>query len=75
SISRDPEVFPDPEALRHQRWLDNQGRVRDDLTPFIYGFGRRICPGLHVANRSLFITTALIFWAFQLSLDPTKPLD
>ncbi|KAG2100171.1 cytochrome P450 [Suillus discolor] len=75
AISRDPEVYPEPEAFKPQRWIDDQGRLRDDLTFFVYGFGRRVCPGLHVANRSLFINLLLILWAFQLSLDPTKPQD
>ncbi|KAG2137958.1 cytochrome P450 [Suillus clintonianus] len=75
AISRDPEVYPEPEAFKPQRWINDQGRLRDDLTFFVYGFGRRICPAQHVANRSVFINTLLILWAFQLNLDPTKPLD
>ncbi|KAG2067029.1 cytochrome P450 [Suillus decipiens] len=75
AISRDPEVYPEPDAFKPQRWIDDQGRLRDDLTFFVYGFGRRICPGLHIANRSVFINSLLILWAFELSLDPTKPQD
>ncbi|KAG1880378.1 cytochrome P450 [Suillus tomentosus] len=41
SISRDPEVYPEPDAFKPQRWIDDQGRLRDDLTLFVYGFGRR----------------------------------
>ncbi|KIK44576.1 hypothetical protein CY34DRAFT_10983 [Suillus luteus UH-Slu-Lm8-n1] len=75
AISRDPEVYPEPNAFKPQRWIDDQGRLRDDLSFFVFGFGRRVCPGLHVANRSVFINSVLILWAFQLSLDPTKPKD
>ncbi|KAG2066094.1 cytochrome P450 [Suillus decipiens] len=75
AISRDAEVYPDPDAFKPQRWINDQGRLRDDLTFFVYGFGRRICPGLHLANRSVWINTALVLWAFQLTLDPTKPVD
>ncbi|KAG0696579.1 cytochrome P450 [Suillus ampliporus] len=75
AISRDPEVYPEPHAFKPQRWIDGQGRLRDDLKSFVFGFGRRVCPGLHVANRSVFINTLLILWAFRLTLDPTKPLD
>jgi cytochrome P450 len=75
SISRDPDVYPEPEAFKPQRWIDNQYRLRDDLKFFVYGFGRRVCPGQHVANRSVFINSLLTMWAFQLTLDPTKPLD
>ncbi|KAG1735462.1 cytochrome P450 [Suillus occidentalis] len=75
AISRDPEVYPEPDAFKPQRWIDDEGRLRNDLAFFVYGFGRRVCPGQHVANRSVFINSALILWAFQLSLDHTKPQD
>lgn len=38
-------------------------------------FYNRICPGQHVANRSIFINAALILWAFRLSEDPKAPID
>ncbi|KAG1748504.1 cytochrome P450 [Suillus paluster] len=74
-ISRDPEVFPEPDAFKPERWIDDRGRVRDDLKFFVFGFGRRVCPGQHVATRSVFINSLLILWAFRLNLNPTKPLD
>ncbi|KAG0700991.1 cytochrome P450 [Suillus ampliporus] len=75
AISRDPEAYPEPDAFKPQRWINAEGRPRDDLRNFIYGFGRRVCPGQHVANGSTFINALLILWAFRLTLDPTKPLD
>ncbi|OJA12679.1 hypothetical protein AZE42_10985 [Rhizopogon vesiculosus] len=75
AISRDPDVFPEPHTFKPQRWIDDQGRLREDIKFFVYGFGRRVCPGQHVANRSIFINSLLILWAFQLTLDPTEPLD
>lgn len=30
-----------------------------------FGAGRRICPGSHVADRTLFITMARLIWAFD----------
>ncbi|KAG2137440.1 cytochrome P450 [Suillus bovinus] len=75
AISRDSEVYPDPDVFKPQRWINDQGGLRDDLTFFIYGFGRRVCPSIHLANRSVWINSALLFWAFQLTLDPTKPLN
>ncbi|KAG0695264.1 cytochrome P450 [Suillus ampliporus] len=75
AISRDPEVYPEPHAFKPQRWIDGQGCLRDDIKFFLYGFGRRVCPGQYVANKSIFITSLLILWAFRLTLDPTKPLD
>jgi len=34
-----------------------------------------VCPGQHVANRSIFINTALILWAFRLSENPAAKID
>ncbi|KAJ7770565.1 cytochrome P450 [Mycena metata] len=76
SIVRDPEVFPDPERFDPQRWITPDGTaIREDLRVFQFGFGRRVCPGSHVANKSLFINTALLLWAFRISQDPNKPID
>jgi len=30
---------------------------------------------MHVANRSLFINAALLLWAFNISEDPSEPID
>ena len=35
----------------------------------------RICPGQHVANRSIFVNAALILSVFRLSEDPETPID
>ncbi|KAG1795220.1 cytochrome P450, partial [Suillus variegatus] len=51
SISRDPDIFPEPNAFRPERWTNDQGCLRDDLKFFVFGFGRRVCPGQHVATR------------------------
>ncbi|KAG1764164.1 cytochrome P450 [Suillus placidus] len=75
AIANDPEVFPDPHGFNPQRWIDDAGRVRDDLRSFAFGFGRRVCPGRHVAKRSVFINTALILWAFRLSENPAAKID
>ena len=31
-----------------------------------YGSGRRICPGIHLAERNLFIAIAKLLWAFDM---------
>lgn len=35
-----------------------------------YGSGRRICPGIHLAERNLFLGIAKLIWAF--SIEPAR---
>jgi len=75
AISRDPVAFPDPETFNPGRWLTEDGRIRTDMHFYTFGFGRRVCPGQHVANRSLYINLALLFWSFRILQRPEAPID
>jgi cytochrome P450 len=75
AISRDPIVYPNPDRFDPERWLNSEGKIRDDLKFPSYGFGRRICPGRHIADRSIFINTALLLWSFKITQDPEDPID
>jgi len=45
---------------------------RNILTLTSKSQGRRICPGLHVADASLIIAMSRILWAFDVKPDPTE---
>ena len=68
SISRDPELFgPDPVSFRPDRFLVSDAHPRIRHFDLAFGFGRRICPGQHVAEQAVFLCVAryvicLIFW-------------
>ncbi|KAL8293231.1 hypothetical protein RQP46_000925 [Phenoliferia psychrophenolica] len=71
SISRDPAVFPDPDEFRPERWLVDglvERGLRTDINHVGFGFGRRICAGKNLADRSLFINCSLLLWAFDFAL-------
>ena len=58
-------MFPSPEDFRPERFLETDDpRLKDFELPF--GFGRRICVGMHLAQNSLFIAVARILWAFDI---------
>lgn len=74
AIHRDPALYPGPEEFKPDRWLSSDyPTYREPLTQYpniqnysSFGFGRRICPGMHIAERSLYILIARIAWACDL---------
>lgn len=76
----DPERSPDPRVF-------NPGRFKGDLNSlyqstvgaaktrdnYLFGSGRRLCQGIHIAERSLFLGISRFLWAFNFS--PAKGVD
>ncbi|KAJ4859490.1 cytochrome p450 domain-containing protein [Trichoderma breve] len=75
AIHRDVEQYPDPESFNPQRWLDPKyPTYRELLTqyPNLVNYtcsesGRRICPGQHIAELSVFPGIAMIAWGCNIS--------
>jgi cytochrome P450 len=75
AIHRDPGLWPNPDAFDPSRYLNHSASASDYINAsdpttrdhFSYGAGRRVCPGVHVAERSLFINIARVLWGFKLS--------
>ncbi|KAI9170623.1 Multifunctional cytochrome P450 monooxygenase af510 [Paramyrothecium foliicola] len=75
-LLHDPEVFKDPEAFDPTRYISP--RNEPDPTDYCFGFGRRICPGRHVADASVFLSVAQLLCCFNLdkALDGNgKPIE
>ncbi|KAH9976278.1 cytochrome P450, partial [Lactifluus volemus] len=55
AILHDPEIYPDPEVFSPERFLNQDGSLRDDpMVSLAFGAGKRICSGRHfVMQRSL----------------------
>ena len=61
---RDERIFPEPDQFIPTRYLNaDRGSVNNDLpydpSKFVFGFGRRICPGKELADASIFLTVAM----------------
>ncbi|PIA24894.1 hypothetical protein AQUCO_15200001v1 [Aquilegia coerulea] len=77
TMGRDPNVWENPTAFEPERFLNSNTdfKGRDfELIPF--GAGRRICPGLPLAYRMVYLMLASLLHAFNWKLeDGLKPED
>ena len=68
AILHNPETYPDPEEFKPERFLNEDGTVHDDPTPALaFGIGKRICPGRHFVDATLFIVASSVLSAFDVS--------
>ncbi|KAI0767331.1 hypothetical protein C8Q74DRAFT_1370137 [Fomes fomentarius] len=42
---------------------------------WMFGAGRRICPGLALAEREIFLAVSHLLWAFKIEELPDEPID
>ncbi|KAH6647035.1 cytochrome P450 [Truncatella angustata] len=82
ALNMDPETWPDPRRFDPLRFKDearSEYEVATSSDPasrrhnYVFGAGRRLCQGIHIAERSLFLAMACLLWAFDISTpDPSK---
>ncbi|CAD6584621.1 MAG: hypothetical protein CYPHOPRED_002764, partial [Cyphobasidiales sp. Tagirdzhanova-0007] len=64
-----PDIYPDPQTFKPERFITSentlQGVPGSERGHFGFGFGRRICPGLYIGERSIFIIFTRLLWAFN----------
>ena len=85
AIQHDPIRHSDPDNFVPERYAHDHGNTMQSINAkdvrdrdhFAFGAGRRICPGYHVAERSLAVAIMRILWAFEIlpSKDAVLPLD
>ncbi|KAI0633841.1 cytochrome P450 [Trametes polyzona] len=73
AFSRDSKNYQDADAFVPERFLKDGTHNPDVLDPmaFVFGYGRRICPGIPLAEASLFALISTILHTFTIS----APLD
>ncbi|KAF8192970.1 cytochrome P450 [Pholiota molesta] len=70
-IFHDPELYDNPDVFNPERYLLTENGTKpgvdgSDLRPNLaFGCGRRICPGIHLAQNSININTMRLLWAFS----------
>ncbi|KIK95878.1 hypothetical protein PAXRUDRAFT_139741 [Paxillus rubicundulus Ve08.2h10] len=66
AIAHNEVKYPNPTAFLPERFLQSDGTLNDDNLPWIFGFGRRICPGRHLADASLWCAMVSILAVFTI---------
>ena len=77
SIGRDPEQFPAPDSFNPKRWLESEyPTYQEPLSKYPtitnysqFGYGRRVCTGMGVAEADLFVGIGSMAWMFSMSAD------
>lgn len=63
-FTRDPAVYHDPEIFMPERYLAPLDEP--DPAGFVFGFGRRICPGRRLAESTIFLAVAKVLATFEI---------
>ncbi|KAI0674497.1 CyP450 monooxygenase [Trametes maxima] len=73
AYARDENRYPNPREFLPERFLKDGKLNPDVLDPgeFAFGYGRRVCPGRHFAEASLFLIVSSVLH----TLSVTAPLD
>ncbi|EIW62160.1 cytochrome P450 [Trametes versicolor FP-101664 SS1] len=82
NMTRNPDVFPDPESFNPERYMEEMDAATAtarDPRNFVFGFGRRRCPGSHLIDSSFWIVLASMLATFDIAkeADPStgQPLE
>ncbi|EMD36507.1 hypothetical protein CERSUDRAFT_115561 [Gelatoporia subvermispora B] len=69
NMLHDEALFPDANAFRPERYMEPADELttkRRDPRNYVFGFGRRRCPGSHLIEQSLWIVMASMLSAFDI---------
>uniref|UniRef100_A0A0W0F3U8 Cytochrome P450 n=1 Tax=Moniliophthora roreri TaxID=221103 RepID=A0A0W0F3U8_MONRR len=65
AITRDTDSYPEPESFIPERFLKEDGTLKDDDMSIVFGLGRRICPGRHVAKATSWLAMVSLLAVFD----------
>ncbi|KAJ7032490.1 cytochrome P450 [Mycena alexandri] len=67
AMTRDESIYPEPDRFNPDRFFTAEGGLNDDDTILTFGFGRRICPGRHTAEATVWSTIVSVLATFDIA--------
>ncbi|EGO23231.1 hypothetical protein SERLADRAFT_362463 [Serpula lacrymans var. lacrymans S7.9] len=64
-MSRNEAQYPNASEFVPERFFKPDGKLNVDATSYIFGFGRRVCAGQHVANAAVWIAIVSCVQIYQ----------
>ncbi|KAF5370951.1 hypothetical protein D9757_009883 [Collybiopsis confluens] len=83
TMHHDPQRHPEPFQFNPERYINDYTLSSESANlpnamerdHWMFGVGRRICPGMWVAEREIFLVIARLLWAFRMEVIPREPID
>ncbi|KZS91954.1 cytochrome P450 [Sistotremastrum niveocremeum HHB9708] len=66
-ITQDPELYESPETLNPERFMGPKESQAIDPGTYVFGFGRRVCPGRYLALNTIFAFVSAILATYTIS--------
>lgn len=67
-FTHDPDTYPNPMRFKPERFVQTDDHTAElDPSRYVFGFGRRICPGRVLADQSIYLTIAQMLAVFTFS--------
>ncbi|KAG1744911.1 cytochrome P450 [Suillus paluster] len=67
AMCHNEEKYRNASEFNPDRFLNPDGTLTDDTVSIVWGFGRRVCPGRHLAEASLWSSMACLLAIFKFS--------
>ncbi|TFK43947.1 cytochrome P450 [Crucibulum laeve] len=64
---KDPAMYKNPDLFLPERFMESKDHTKEvDPRDFIFGFGRRVCPGIHLADEFMWLLCVSVLAAFDI---------
>lgn len=75
TLHKNTDVFPDPEAFKPERWLEEKGELDRNRMFFAFSQGGRGCIGKHLALAEMKILLREVYSKYRTSVSPHMTAD